>query len=148
MTTTDQPGSRQRVWLSLVTRRGIKGLPHLGEFPARMWIWHDPGTLQWTWAFIRKIPTPANGGYMVTRRYRLTSITIEPMRAPLSYSRCACWISSSLKVALTGTKIFPSLSHSKSCSRSGAKFFEPRFTPKKVELFASPTRRAGSSTTV
>ena len=46
---------------------------------------------------------------MVTRRYRLTSITIEPMRAPLAYSRCACWISSSLKVALTGTKIFPSL---------------------------------------
>src|SRR5450759_2743382 len=65
----------------------------------------------------------------------------EPMRAPLAYSRCACWISSSLKVALTGTKIFPSLSHSKSCFRSGAKFFEPRFTPKKVVRFPDQKSR-------
>src|SRR5580658_7600701 len=60
---------------------------------------------------------------------------MEPVPLPLAYSRCALWISLSLKVALIGTEIFPSLSHSKSCSRSGAKFFDPRRTPKKLVRF-------------
>jgi hypothetical protein len=61
--------------------------------------------------------------------YRLTSITIEPIRSLLAYSRCAFWISSRRKVFLIGTEILPSLSHANSCSRSEAKCFEPRFTP-------------------
>src|ERR1039457_6765128 len=84
---------------------------------------------------------PMNVGYLVTRHYRPTSTTIEPVRALLAYSRCAFWISSSLKVALIGTEIIPSLSHLKSCSRSGAKFFELRFTPNKVVCFPDQKSR-------
>jgi hypothetical protein len=57
------------------------------------------------------------------------------MRSLLAYSRCASWISLSLKVFLIGTEILPSLSHSKSCCRSEAKCFDPRLTPKKVVRF-------------
>src|SRR6202050_4913969 len=60
---------------------------------------------------------------------------MEPVPLPLAYSRCAFWISLSLKVFLIGTEILPSLSHAKSCSRSEAKCFDPRFTPKKVVRF-------------
>jgi len=62
-------------------------------------------------------PTAANARCLLTKLYRLTSITMERMRSLLAYSRCASWISSSLKVALIGTEIFPSLSHSNSCFR-------------------------------
>src|SRR6266481_1226002 len=37
-----------------------------------------------------------------------------------------------MKVAFIGTEIFPDLSHSKSNSRSGVKFFDARLRPKKV----------------
>src|SRR5882672_5412708 len=57
---------------------------------------------------------------------------MEARRELLAYSRCAFWISSSLKVALIGTEIFPDLSHSKSNSRSGMKFFDERRRPKNV----------------
>jgi hypothetical protein len=66
---------------------------------------------------------------------------MEPMRPLLAYSRCASWISSRLKVALIGTEILPSLSHSNRCSRSAAKFFELRFTPKKVVRFPDQKSR-------
>ncbi len=60
---------------------------------------------------------------------QLTSITIEPIRSLLAYSRCAFWISSRRKVFLIGTEILPSLSHANSCSRSEAKCFDPRLIP-------------------
>src|SRR6266446_3407596 len=37
-----------------------------------------------------------------------------------------------MKVAFIGTEIFPDLSHSKSNSRSGVKFFDARLRPKTV----------------
>src|SRR5580658_10595023 len=63
------------------------------------------------------------------------------MRSLPAYSRCAAWISSSLKVFLMGTEILPSLSHAKSCCRSEAKCFDPRLTPKKVVRFPDQKSR-------
>src|SRR5271170_1732529 len=96
----------------------------------------------WTQRYLSGLhSTSATIRYLATRHYRLTSITIEPMRVLAAYSRCACWISSSLKVALIGTEIFLSLSNSKSLSRSGAKYLELRFTPKKVVRFPDQKSR-------
>src|SRR5580704_12161004 len=72
-------------------------------------------------------------------------MTIEPIRSLLAYCRFAFWISSSVKMALIETEIFPSLSHSNSCSKSGAKLFDRRFTPKNVVLFPQKYRLFANS---
>src|ERR1700733_15473678 len=70
-----------------------------------------------------------------------TSITMDPIRSLLAYSRWASRIWSSLNVDFIGTEILPSLSQSKSSARSGLKFFEERVTPKKVVRLPDPISR-------
>jgi hypothetical protein len=68
-------------------------------------------------------------------------MTMEPIRSLLVYTRCTFWISSSLKVVLIDTEIFPSLSH----SQSSPTFYESAADD---DLFAQDSLRVRSNLTL
>jgi hypothetical protein len=71
---------------SIANRRLLHNRSRLQRFPVLLRIGGDPvaPSILDLLRLSGSHPTPANAGYRVARHYRLTSITIEPMRALLA----------------------------------------------------------------